>query len=582
MNKRISMVLMLIVVIAGLWFGFLQMRPPSPPSESGADYPAFQRMLANLTAMTVAPHPSGSKELEAVRAHLLGEIRDMGLEPTVDREVYTAADLEAEHLAQDGPPREVRIEKEKSSSGDKKAAPGSKTVEVIHREGPPLKDLALSNIWVKLDAPDTDRGILMLAHYDSEDEALGAADDMVSVSSLLEVMREQGSHPELLKNDLYFLFTDGEEESALGAKAFVKSHPELTSKIGLVLNFDARGDRGGLLMFETSAPNYELLRHFQAASSHPIAFSFTTGLYRKMPNGTDLTFFMEAGYPGLNFAVAEGVEHYHRMTDNVENLDRGTAYNFLQTAMELAEYAAGHEQIGGGSSGSTRDSVFFTFLPGHLVVMTDIVAYILAALAVFASLFWLLMQLRQGKVLLRQILIGTGWFAGMIGAAGLLSWGIVVVVTQMMGISKRTNNDYVFLCLFVALSLIILAVMYLRMRRQSLAVALAGLLPIQLLLTIGTLFLFVELSYVFALSTLGMLIVALMDWHRIGRMIASSVLGFGILLLYVPVGWLIFVMFMMPITPFVIALSVLPFTMLTAFFATTYKPDYFKAAAEPQ
>ncbi|MBP3966465.1 M28 family peptidase [Paenibacillus lignilyticus] len=578
MNKRIAMVIMLIVVIAGLWIGFLQMRPPSPPSESGADYPAFQRMLANLTAMTVAPHPSGSKELEAVRAHLLGQIRDMGLEPTVDEEVYTAADLEAEHLAQDGPPREVRIEKEKSSSGDKKPAPGSKTVEVIHREGPPLKDLALSNIWVKLDAPDTDRGVLMLAHYDSEDKALGAADDMVSVSSLLEVMREQGSRPELLKNDLYFLFTDGEEESALGAKAFVKSHPELTSKIDLAINFDARGDRGGLLMFETSAPNHGLLRHFQAASSHPIAFSFTTGLYRKMPNGTDLTFFMDAGYSGLNFAVAEGVEHYHRMTDNVENLDRGTAYNFLQTAMEMAEYAAGHEQIGGAGS-STRDSVFFTFLPGHLVVMTDIVAYFIAASAVFASLFWLLMQLRQGRVQLRQILIGTGWFAGMIGGMGLLSWGLVLFATQMMGLSKRTNNDDVFLCLFVVLSLIIFAVMYFRMRSQSLAEALAGLLPIQLLLTIGTVLLFVELSYVFALSTLGMLIVALMDRHRIGRMVASSVLGFGILVLYVPVGWLIFVMFMMPITPLVIALSVLPFSILNAFFATTYKPDY-KAAVE--
>ncbi|MBW7456764.1 M28 family peptidase, partial [Paenibacillus sepulcri] len=393
MVKKSSILLMLIVFVVGIWTGFAQTRPPSPPSQSSADYLAYQRMLAHLQAMTVAPHPSGSKELDQVRTYLLAQIRDMGLEANVDQEIYTSADMKAERLAQDGPAMGNR--------SIRKTPPSGALEGINHKKAPSEeKDgLVLNNIWVKLDAPGTDRGLLMLAHYDSEVNTPGTADDMVSVSAMLEALREQSRRPDL-KNDLYFLFTDGEEESALGAKAFVKSHPELQSKIDLVLNFDARGNRGGLLMFETSTSNYDLLRHFQSASSRPLAFSFTTGLYRKMPNGTDLTRFLEAGYPGLNFAVAEGVEHYHQPSDSFENLHRGTAYNFLQTALEMADYS-GQAQF--QDSGSNRDSVFFTLLTGNLVVMSDIAAYILSVCAALASLAWLIIQIRRGKVTLRQI-----------------------------------------------------------------------------------------------------------------------------------------------------------------------------------
>ncbi|MCQ6563306.1 M28 family metallopeptidase [Paenibacillus mendelii] len=561
MLRKISFVCMLIVFAIGIWTGFQQMQPPSPPSESNVDYPAYQRMLANLKVMTVAPHPSGSKELDAVRTYLLAQIRDMGLEATVDREIYTAADIEAANRDQGVKRIEERNVQKKSSSV---VSEGDIRTEVPHDEN---DGLDLSNIWVKLDAPDTDRGILMMAHYDSEDNAPGAADDMVSVSALIEALREQARNPDL-KRDLYFLFTDGEEESALGAKAFVKSHPELQSKIDLVLNFDARGNRGGLLMFETSTPNLDLLRHYQSASSHPISFSFLTGLYRKMPNGTDLTTFLDAGYPGLNFAVAEGVEHYHQPTDSFENLNRGTAYNFLQTVLEMADYGA---QVQFQDSPSNRNSVFFTFLPGRLVLMSDFMAYFLSALAVLASLCWLIVQIRLGKVHLRQIVIGTGWLMGTTGAASLLSWGIVSLLTQMMQLGKTTNNDPVFLWTALASGLGALAVLIFRMRKQSLAEALAGLLSLQLLLVIGTTIFFYEISYLFTLPALGMLIVAILDRYPIARMIASTVLGAGIWLLYVPVCWLIYVLLMIPAIPVVVAVSVIPVSVLAAFFASQYR-----------
>ncbi|MFD0716930.1 M20/M25/M40 family metallo-hydrolase [Paenibacillus sp. GCM10027626] len=559
MTKKISVLLMMIVITTGIWTGFQQMRPPSPPSESHPDYPAYQQMLANLKAMTVAPHPVGSKELDEVRSYLLEQIRGMGLEAAVEREVYTAADIEAENRDQKSPPKEKvqNIQLSGDQAGERR--------DFV--TDPKSNGFVLNNGWVKLDAPNTDRGMLMLAHYDSDKNAPGAADDMVSVCALLEALRVQAKNPEL-RNDLYILFTDGEEESALGAKAFIKAHPEFQSKIDLVINFDARGNRGGLLMFETSTPNYDLVRHFQSASSRPVSYSFLTGLYRKMPNGTDLTSFLDAGYPGLNFAVAEGVEHYHRSSDNFENLDRGTAYNFMQIAMEMSDYAG---QMQFQDSGSNRDSVFFTLLPGYLVVMSDIMAYFLSVFVVLASLGWLMFQIRLGRIHLRQIVSGTGWLLGTMAAVSLLSWGVVSLFTQMMHLSDSTNNDRVFLSIAVAHGFGVLALWTFRMRKQTLAEAVAGLLPLQVLLIIGTTFLFYEISYLFTLSTLGMLIVAILDRYPIGRMIASAVLGMGILLLYVPLCWLVYVMLMMPVTPVVAALSVIPVSILAAFFATPYR-----------
>jgi hypothetical protein len=549
---------MLIVLAIGIWTGYQQLRPPSPPSESADDYPAYQRMLGHLKAMTVAPHPTGSKEIEAVRNYLLSQIHGMGLEAAVDREIWTAADIAAEERH-----NEVHQTMIKGKNGPVPTS-GETAGPVPVPEEP---DLVLNNIWVKLDAPGTDRGILMLAHYDTKKSAPGASDDTFGVSALLEALREQAGQPDL-QSDLYFLFTDGEEKGGMGAKAFVKSHPELQSKLDLVLNFDARGNRGGLIMFETSTSNFSLLQRFQSASSRPISFSFLTGLYRKMPNGTDLTSFLDAGYSGLNFAVAEGVEHYHQPTDTYENFNRGTAYHFLQSALEMAEYGGQGEFQ---KSGSSRGSVFFTFLPGNLVVMSDIAAYLLSAIAVLSSLSWLIVQIRIGTITIRQTLIGTGWLLGTMGASGLLSWGIVSLLTGILHLGKTTNNDGVFIISALAFGLGSLVMSIFRMRSQSLAEALAGLLPIQLLLLIGSSFLFYEISYVFSLSTLGIVVVAILDRYPVGRIVASTVVGPGIGLLFVPICWLVYVLFMLPASPVAIALSVIPVSWIAAFFATNYR-----------
>lgn len=548
LSKKIPIFLMIIVFVVGTSVGLLQMKPPAVPSESDTDYPAYKRMLDNLKDMTVVPHPAGSKELESVRTHILAQIREMGLEPIVETDVYTIEDIKSGLGAEPGEEKEIEDHIRNEAHFNKN------------------DELVLKNILVKLDAPNTDRGVLMMAHYDTEKGTPGAGDDMISVCALLEAMREQSKNANL-ENDIYFLFCDGEELGAFGSKAFVKSHPELKESIDLVINVDGRGNRGGVLMFESSAYNYDLMRYFKSANSRPLAFSFTSSLYRKMPNTTDMTSFLDAGYSGLNFTVAEGVESYGAMSDNYENFNPRTAYNYLKTVREMADYSA-KEQFQGNSS--EQDGVYFPFLPGHLVLMSNTVAYILSGFVVLAALLWLILQIRHGRVRISGIAISTGRLIETMAVMTLLSWCIVTLTTQIMHLSESSNTETLFLCQTLMLTVGTLAIFFFRMRKQSLTEALAGLLPLLLLLIIGTTVFFISISYLFTLSTLGLLLVAILEKYNIGRLIATTILGVGILLLYVPVCWLIYVAFMLPITPVVIALSVLPVSIIAAFFATKY------------
>lgn len=559
MSRIISIILLMIVLVTGIGLGAHLFQPPMPPSKSDANYPAYEQMMSNLKAMTVAAHPSGSKELESVRAHLLEQIHTMGLKAKVEKVTCTVDDVKADLFERKGRPDFKNMPTINGIS------PEESIKNTIRNKAHFDKNdkLVLQNILVKLDAPGTDRGILLSAHYDSKPETPGAADDMISIVAMLEAMRQQAGKPNL-KSDLYFLFTDGEELGTMGAKSFVRSHPELQNKIDLVVNFEARGNRGSLLMFETSDRNLDAVHYLHSASSRPLSFSFLAALYHRMPNGTDLTRFLKAGYSGLNFAAAEGAENYHEKTDNFANLDRGTAYHFLLTALEVADHAAQVPFEEGGK----QDSLFFPLSPSYLLIMSSFTSYILSLVAVVLAIWWMILQIRKGNFQLRAIMTGTGWLLGVMIGAALLSWGIVAGVTQVMHLGESTNNDKVFFSIFFLVSICTLIVGIIRTRKLSLREALAVFMPLHLLLIVGSAVLFQEISYLFSLTTLGILIVALLDKYRIGRWIASIVVGAGTVFLYTPVCWLIYVLFMLPFTPVAVAISVIPISIVSALFVT--------------
>lgn len=293
----------LVLALASLFliafFVALSLSWISPPAIVPADAPATEfssaRAKQRLQVIARQPHPTGSNENAKVREYILSELAALGLSPEVQ---------EAEGFGQ---PRSAFI-----------------------------RAAMVRNVIARLPGTGSSKAILLAAHYDSVPFGPGASDDGAGVVTLLETLRALKAGPPL-KNDVVFLFTDGEELGLLGAAAFVDNYPQL-GDVGLALNFEARGSRGPSFMFETSDENGWLVVEFARAAPRPIANSLMYSFYKTLPNDTDLTVIKKKGVPGLNFAFADGFNHYHTQLDNVEELDERSLQHHGGYALALARH----------------------------------------------------------------------------------------------------------------------------------------------------------------------------------------------------------------------------------------------------
>jgi uncharacterized Tic20 family protein len=191
---------------------------------------------------------------------------------------------------------------------------------------------------VKLPGTEPGKSVLVVGHYDSVPDSYGASDDGSAVVTMLETIRLL-LLKQTFKNDIVFLFTDGEEIGLVGAKAFVEEHP-LAKNIGVVLNFEGGGTTGPSLMFETSTDNNWIISEFAKVVPSPIANSLSYEIYRNMPNDTDLTPFKKNGYKGLNFSYIENRFDYHTGGDNISNTSVESIQHHGSYAVPLIQHFA--------------------------------------------------------------------------------------------------------------------------------------------------------------------------------------------------------------------------------------------------
>src|SRR6185437_5122426 len=235
--------------------------------------------------------------------------------------------------------------------------------------------------------------ILLMAHYDSVYRAPGAADDGAGVAAILETLRALRTGP-ALKNDLVILFTDGEEAGILGAEAFVAS-PQVKD-VGAIINFEARGNRGPSMLFETSSNNHPVIDAFAKAAPYPVGSSLFYDLYRLLPNDTDFSVFRKSRIPGLNFAFGEGLEAYHSALDAPDKLSLDSLQHHGSYALALARQL-GQMQLN-QLADPTGDDVFFDWFGSHLVHYRRTWVLPLQAAATLLLLVALGLSIRKGEV----------------------------------------------------------------------------------------------------------------------------------------------------------------------------------------
>ncbi|RXT07017.1 M20/M25/M40 family metallo-hydrolase [Ammoniphilus sp. CFH 90114] len=353
LNRTIVVLLLMIVASYSLW----EIGPPSlkDQQENLQSYSAH-RAYSYLKHIAYEPHPTGSKGNERVREYIMKVSKDLGYEP----EVQTA---------------EVSVSEKNRNLI---------TAATIH------------NVLVRVPGSTPSHAVLVMAHYDSEAGSPGANDDGVAVAAMLETLRALKEH-EKLKNDVIFLFTDGEELGLFGARAFWKEHP-WAKDVSMVLNYEARGSKGSSLMFETGANNGWLIENFSKAASHPVSNSSMSDFYELMTNDTDFTIAKEYGKTGLNFAYGDGRYAYHSPLDNLEHIDLKTVQHHGENVYNLVLQFGQADLSEPGQS----DKVFFNLfgILIHYSTSWILPLNILVSALILSAVAW---RVKARKLVLKQL-----------------------------------------------------------------------------------------------------------------------------------------------------------------------------------
>lgn len=427
-----------------------------PPSPVGADAPPSEfssgRAMLHLAAIAREPHPIGSPSHAAVREYIVKELGALGLAPEVQR--ATAV----------------------SKTGRRTVAADVQNVVARLRGG-----------------AGGGEAVMLVAHYDSVMHSHGASDDGAGVAALLETARALKSGP-APRNDVIFLFTDGEELGLLGAQAFVNEHP-YAKDVKAALNFEARGSGGPVFMFETSEGNGRLIGAVADAAPAPFASSLMYHLYKFLPNDTDLTVFKKAGIAGLNFAYVDGLSHYHTPLDNLDTVDEGSVQHHGLYALALAR------RLGDVSLSELRapDAVYFDIFGRTFISYPQTWALPLALLCALGFAALTVYGLRRRGLKLSGVLLGFAALLSSVVASAALVEAARYALRAFNKEALASANENILLAGFAALAVSATAAVYtLFIRRVSANGLTAGALLLWVLLTLAAGALLPGVSHLFA------------------------------------------------------------------------------------
>ena len=391
-----------VFMLAGVAIFALKAPDAVPAGAPQSEFSA-QRALAHVRAIARVPHPIGTNANSEARQYLLGQLSALGLNP----QSFTALGID----------------------NDSWALVAGRTNDIVGR----------------LSGTENSGAILLMAHYDSVSSGPGAADDASGVAAILEGLRALKTGPRL-KNDLIVLITDGEEPGLLGAESFVASHPWM-GDVGLVMNFEARGNYGPSMLFETSANNASLLNEVARTATYPVGSSLFYSLYKLLPNDTDFTQFRPARIPGLNFAFGEHLEAYHSRLDTPENLDPASLQHHGSYLVSLVRQF-GQMDLGSLKRGS-GDNIFFDWFGTHMITYSErwnvigqiVVTFLLGAV--------ILSSIQRAEVspgrFFKAVAVSFLMMAVITGVMVFAGWLLLLILSRRMLLGDTAANSFLLI-----------------------------------------------------------------------------------------------------------------------------------------
>lgn len=376
-----------LYVVVGLVAAVIYAGPAPQSRDAGG--PSAERAIETLDMLLGEEqliHAAGSQENEHVRVRLLGALSELGAETWV-----------------------WPLDNENG-----------------HRGG-------MANIIARVPGERRSRPLVLATHYDACPQGPGAGDAGQCVAAILELLRVLKEQP--LRYELWCVFTDGEERSEVegrglrGSSDLVKhtdfpwSSENPGSETPVIVNFDARGDRGAVLLYETHVDNFRAMQIAGSGLARPrVSSSLMVNVYRRLPNGSDFTTFRNAGWPGWNFAVIAGADRYHTAEDTIDNLSPRSIQHFASHAYHLTRRldALGEEEL--RSIEDSEPAVFFDILGQFLVVYPASWNWI--QLAVAAVLWLASWMLSKRRMRLSRCLLTIALIAAAVVVSGATGWAI--------------------------------------------------------------------------------------------------------------------------------------------------------------
>ena len=447
MNKIRPIILAVVGIVAGLLaYGVLTL-PTLKPAD--ADGFSSARVVKDIEVISKERHSVAHPEARAkVREYLIGRLQQLGADTV---QVFTYDSL---------------------------VGPKNKHVEYVFDAHNIVADFAPLTASEGKPAE-----LLLVAHYDSRYSqpfakdtvwSYGAADDGYGIGVILETVSQLLKNRTEWKQGVKVLFTDAEEAGMMGMTAIWENNKEVFENVGLMVNIEARGTWGPVLLFETCPGNEKVLDLYASASRYPFTYSLTTVVYKFMPNFTDFTIVKDS-IPGLNFSNIADVNHYHTHLDNFTNISEKTIQHYGEQVLPLAEaYVTGEEYADVNAMKSEKDAVNFT-IPALGLFNFSKIGYTIVNVAVYI-LFLLLFGIEgiRGRLKARKVLVKSAAVLGFAVVAliagelvALLCGKIAGVAFKPFGIMQGIGFDNIAMEISVVIMTLLSVAVYMSARAKA-------------------------------------------------------------------------------------------------------------------
>ncbi|XP_044301792.1 endoplasmic reticulum metallopeptidase 1 [Varanus komodoensis] len=297
----------------------------------------------------------------------------------------------------------------------------------------------ITNVVVKLEPRNgAEHAVLSNCHFDSVPNTVGASDDAVSCSVMLEILHALSKSPEPLQHAVIFLFNGAEESILQASHGFITQHPWAKS-VRAFINLEAAGVGGKELVFQTGPENPWLVQAYISAAKHPFGCVVAQEVFQSgiIPAETDFRIYRDFGkIPGIDLAFIENGYIYHTKYDTADRILTDSIQRAGDNILGVIKYLAKSDKLARSHEYRHGNMVFFDvfgmFILAYPARVGTIMNYIISALTILYLGKKVLQPRKRAINYLKELAIAFGftilsWLATLIGVL------IVAVFISLIG-----------------------------------------------------------------------------------------------------------------------------------------------------